>query len=72
MRWAEFERQQPEVADPAERQRFCDAVEAKIGWRPDEPEFHCFAIDIESASFAQLEQGRFHRQVWKAPISDSH
>ena len=55
-----------EVADLQERRRFGDAVYAAIGFRPEEPEFHCFAISIESVVFSQLRDGQFHRQVWKA------
>ena len=55
-----------EATDPDERRRFGDAVYAAIGFRPEEPEFHCFAIAIESVVFSQLRDGQFHRQVWKA------
>ena len=55
-----------EVNDPDERRRFGDAVYAAIGFRPEEPEFHCFAIAMESVVFSQLRDGDFHRQVWKA------
>ena len=55
-----------EVNDSGERSRFADAVYAAIGFRPEEPEFHCFAIAIESVVFSQLREGEFHRQLWKA------
>ena len=55
-----------DVTDPGERQRFAEAVYTAIGYRPEEPEFHCFAIAIESVVFSQLRDGQFHRQVWKA------
>ena len=55
-----------EVTNLDERRRFCDAVYAAIGLRPEEPEFHCFAIAIESVVFSILRDGEFHRQVWKA------
>ena len=55
-----------EVNDPEERRRFGDAVFAAIGFRPEEPEFHCFPISIESVVFSQLRDSEFHRQVWKA------
>ena len=55
-----------EVTDPDERRRFADAVFTAIGFRPEEPEFHCFAIAIESVAFSKLRDGQFHRQVWKA------
>ena len=55
-----------EVTSLDERRRFADAVYAAIGFRPEEPEFHCFSIAIESVVFSQLRDGQFHRQVWKA------
>ena len=55
-----------EVNDAEERRRFGDAVFAAIGFRPEEPEFHCFAISIESVVFSHLRDSEFHRQVWKA------
>ena len=55
-----------EVNDRDERRRFGDAVYAAIGFRPEEPEFHCFAIAMESVVFSRLRDGDFHRQVWKA------
>ena len=55
-----------EVTDLEERGRFGDAVYAAIGFRPEEPEFHCFAIAVESVAFSQLHDGQFRRQLWKA------
>ena len=55
-----------EVNDPEERRRFGDAVYAAIGFRPEEPEFHCFAIAIDSVAFSQLQGEEFQRQLWKA------
>ena len=53
-----------EVSDRDERRRFGDAVYAKIGFRPEEPEFHCFAIDIERSSSAEIRDEHFHHRVW--------
>ena len=55
-----------DVADSGERSRFADAVFAAIGFRPEEPEFHCFAVSIDSVVYSQLRGEEFHRQVWKA------
>ena len=57
-----------EVADLSERGRFADAVFAAIGFRPEEPEFHCFAVEIDSVVFSRLVGEEFHRQVWKAVL----
>ena len=55
-----------DVANPDERHRFAEAVYAAIGFRPEEPEFHCFAIAIESVVFSRLEGEEFQQQVWRA------
>ena len=55
-----------EVISLDERRRFGEAVYAAIGHGLEEPEFHCFAIAIESVAFSQLRGEEFHRQVWKA------
>ena len=55
------------VTDPGERQRFAEAVQAARGFPPEELEFHCFAIAIESVAYSILQGEEFHRQIWKAP-----
>ena len=55
-----------EVKDLDERKRFGDAVFEAIGYRPEEPEFHCFSIDIESVAFTRLEGEQMVHQVWRA------
>ena len=55
-----------EVNDLEERRRFSEAVYAAIGYRPEEPEFHCFAIVIESVAFTQIRDGEMHHLVWKS------
>lgn len=54
-----------EVTDLEERRRFGDAVFEAIGFRPEEPEFHCFAISIESVAFTKLVDDKFQHQLWK-------
>ena len=54
-----------EVTGLAERGRLADAVYAATGFRPEEPEFHCFAIAIESVAYSILQGEEFHRQLWK-------
>jgi hypothetical protein len=39
------------ITDPAARARYRETIKARIDWEPSEPEFHCFAIDVESAGF---------------------
>ena len=55
-----------EITDLAERVRFGDAVFEAIGFRPEGPEFHCFAIAIDSVVFSELVDEQFRRRVWKA------
>ena len=46
------------------RSRFCDAVFVKIGWRPEEPEFHLFSIDIETAAYVGFEFEEKIHKIW--------
>ena len=55
-----------EVTDPGEWRTFGDAVYAAIGFRVEDVEGHCFAVEIESVVFSVLRGEEFHRQVWKA------
>ena len=48
------------------RGRYCDALFEKIGWKPEEPEFHLFAIDIRSAAFVRFEDEEMEHIVWRA------
>ena len=40
-----------DVRDPVLRQTYRQAVRKRIGWAPDEPKFHAFSVDVESAGF---------------------
>ena len=40
-----------EVREPELRQRYRDAIRARIDWAPEEPRFHVFAIDVERAGY---------------------
>ena len=56
-----------DVADPARRSRYEAALREKIGWSPGPgDEYHLFSVDIESASFAVIRDGRWERRLWKA------
>jgi len=43
-----------EIQDQARRQRYRETIKARIDWEPEEPNFHVFAIDIESAAYASF------------------
>ena len=40
-----------DIRDPRLRQAYRAAVKARIDWAPDEPTFHAFSFDVESAGF---------------------
>lgn len=40
--------------DPAVRLAFRDAIRARIDWAPDEPEYHCFSVDVRSAGYVRF------------------
>jgi hypothetical protein len=50
--------QEPEV-----RKAFRDEIRRRIDWAPDEPEFHCFSVDVESAGYAVFGEGS-HALAW--------
>ncbi|MGQ0668325.1 MAG: pyridoxamine 5'-phosphate oxidase family protein [Actinomycetota bacterium] len=41
-----------EVRDPELRHAFREAIQARIDWAPEEPNFHLFSIEVESAGYA--------------------
>ena len=43
------------VDDPDLRARYCEAV-AVLGWRPEEPWFHLFRIEIEELTFVRYAE----------------
>jgi hypothetical protein len=48
-----------DVREPERRQAFRDAIHARIGWAPEEPRYHLFAIDVLSAGFMLFGGERF-------------
>ena len=55
-----------EIQDLDTRQRYCEAMYEKIGWKPAEPEFHLFSVDVESAALLRFKDEEFTHQLWKA------
>lgn len=54
------------VTDQGERERYMEAMCKKIDL-PNEPgEFHCFALDLDSAAANTLEGEAFQHRIWKA------
>jgi hypothetical protein len=48
-----------DVSAPDVRQSYRDAIKARIGWAPDEPEYHLFALDVESAGYTVFGDERY-------------
>jgi hypothetical protein len=40
--------------EPEVRAAFREAIKARMDWAPDEPDFHCFSLDIVSAAFIRF------------------
>lgn len=40
--------------DPGVREAFREAIRTRIAWAPDEPNFHCFSMDVSSAGFIRF------------------
>ena len=40
-----------QVDDPDRRARYRETIKARIDWEPDEPNYHLFAVDVDSAGF---------------------
>jgi hypothetical protein len=55
-----------DVQDPARREAYGQALEAKIGWRPPDDEFHLFAVDITEVGWFQVVGDGRQTQVWRA------
>ena len=55
-----------EISDLELRRRFCQAAFEKIGWKPEEPEFHLFSVDVEAAAHVDFKDEKMNSRVWKA------
>ena len=55
-----------DVQDPDMRRSYCNALYKKIGWMPEEPEYHLFSVDVESAAFIIIQNSEQEQHVWKA------
>jgi hypothetical protein len=48
-----------EVEEPARRQRYRETIKARIDWEPEEPNYHLFALDVDSAGFVVFGENRY-------------
>jgi len=55
-----------DIQDSAERQGYCDALYEKLEWHPEEPEYHLFAFQVESAAFIIIQDGEQSNRLWKS------
>ena len=53
-----------QVTDLEMRRRYCDSLYLKLGFKLEEPEFHLFSIDIESAAFSIIQDEQWLRKIW--------
>ncbi|HEV8338942.1 MAG TPA: pyridoxamine 5'-phosphate oxidase family protein [bacterium] len=53
-----------EITDPALRAAFRAAIQARINWAPEEPEYHLFALDVERAAYVVFEEGTLRTVMW--------
>ncbi len=53
-----------EISDLDSRKRYCDRLFELTGWKPEEPEFHLFSIDIHSAAFNRVEDEAVVARRW--------
>jgi len=48
-----------DIQDLAQREIYRQTILARIGWEPEEPNYHLFAIDIASAGFATFSDEHY-------------
>jgi hypothetical protein len=53
------------VDDPGRRATYRAAIKARIDWEPDEPNYHLFALDVDSAGFVVFGEDA-HGMAWDA------
>jgi hypothetical protein len=49
--------------DPDVRAAFREAIRRRIDWAPDEPEYHCFSVDVRSAGYTRFG-GKAEAVAW--------
>ena len=47
------------VEEPERRAAYRETIFARIGWQPEEPEYHLYAIDVTSAGFVIFGDHRY-------------
>jgi hypothetical protein len=52
------------VDEPERRARYRATIKARIDWEPEEPRYHLFAVDVDSAGFVTFEEGSRYWLTW--------
>jgi hypothetical protein len=52
------------VEDSVRRARYRATVKARIDWEPEEPNYHLFAVDVDSAGFVTFAEGNRYGMAW--------
>lgn len=50
--------------DPGVRKAFRDTMHARIGWAPDEPEYHLFSLDVREAAYVVFRPETWETWRW--------
>jgi nitroimidazol reductase NimA-like FMN-containing flavoprotein (pyridoxamine 5'-phosphate oxidase superfamily) len=50
---------------PDEKERYCRALEERIGWRP-EGDFHLFAVDVTDVGYFVVADGGHQTRTWRS------
>jgi hypothetical protein len=51
--------------DPAVREAFRAAIRDRIHWAPDEPDYHCFSVDVEQAGYIRFTPDSIEVLRWR-------
>jgi len=66
-----------DISDPDLREAYRDAIRARTDWAPDEPEYHLFALDVQSAGYTVFGEERYalawdpERGLRRRPIAET-
>ena len=52
------------VEEDPRRARYRETVKARIDWEPEEPNYHVFAVDVDSAGFVTFAEGNRYGLAW--------
>jgi hypothetical protein len=53
-----------EVQEPELRRAYRAAIAARIDWAPDEPQYHLYSIDVDTAAHVRFDEGVVETLRW--------